>query len=122
SAAGAGAVAVAGSDDGGPDGAEMRPRRGRTNSSQPPVPSASTAMTMIRITYSIRLTVSQTPPAIATIGAEGTRTPIGAPAFGGCGAQPSFYGGGGTRAPYGGRFRSGVGAHKPRSMGAGAHK
>ena len=53
-----GAAGVVGSEDGA-GGADTRPRRGRTNSSQPPVPSASTAMTMIRITYSIRLTVSQ---------------------------------------------------------------
>ena len=44
----------------GADGAEMpRPRRGRTNSSHPPATRARTAMTTIRITYSIRLTVSQ---------------------------------------------------------------
>ena len=45
----------------------VRPRRGRTNSSQPPVPTASTAMTMIRITYSIRPPVFQTlRPTVAT--------------------------------------------------------
>src|SRR6516162_6547537 len=64
SAASAGAPWPLGADgvlggDGGPNGAEMRPRRGRTNSSQPPATTARTAMTMIRITYSIRLTVSQ---------------------------------------------------------------
>ena len=61
----------------------VRPRRGRTNSSQPPVPSASTAMTMIRITYSIRPPVFQTPgPTVAAgpgqnAGSAGTARPDG---------------------------------------------
>src|SRR3954454_16867254 len=42
-------------------GARVRPRRGRWNSSRPPAPRARTAMTMIRITYSIRTPVLQTP-------------------------------------------------------------
>ena len=69
SAPGAGVVVawVAGDTGGGADGAwRVRPRRGRTNSSQPPVPTASTARTMIRITYSIRPPVLQTPrPTVA---------------------------------------------------------
>src|SRR6266566_5926116 len=49
-----------------------RPRRGRTNSSQPPAPSASTAMTMIRITYSIRTPVFQTSGPTVAAGVCGT--------------------------------------------------
>ena len=60
-----------GATGGWPGGAEMvRPRRGRTNSSHPPVTTARTAMTTMRITYSIRLTVSQTPPCVASGGVE----------------------------------------------------
>src|SRR5256886_8591567 len=64
----AGVVVALGAGVGdGADGASSdRPRRGRTNSSQPPVPTASTARTMIRITYSIRPPVLQTPrPTVA---------------------------------------------------------
>jgi len=55
-------------------------------------------------------------PGVTRSGGSEQAQPSGA-----CGPQAPHYGAGGTRTPAGGRWRLGLGAHRPRKAGPGAH-